>query len=261
MTDEEFRVGLELEYPTLSTGREPLVDRAEPPKATRDLVRSVTDGNGRMPHGGVVTREHIGGPEHGIEARTPAGGLPVNEVADWYDKTIGFIQRELDEIFEPTSFYGDSTAGLHTHISPLGYDGAQRLYELSRQPFMWVFCGSAVAPGGSPVIRDNAEHYATFYDSWTPENSRHRAMVNAREAGRHYEWRLPEPMTVEHVELLCQFIDRFHRDFSDGENFARRIVEDGDDRLTSIARAKAGPFPDHSQPLNDAGELLAEVAL
>jgi hypothetical protein len=61
--------------------------------------------------------------------------------------------------------------------------------------------------------------------------------VNSRRGG-HYEWRMPEPMHPEHVEILSKFLAFFHEDPSIARDYAQELLDDADDRITSIKRAE-----------------------
>lgn len=238
--DEPLRVGIELEFPVRADDR-PLTNYAET-GVTREEVRDHTDGNRKFDLesvGGTCTHEGfmLGGPS-GLEARTPHGGLPVDEIPAWYELTIEELESRFDVEFEPCGLLREgehtiATVGLHTHLSPLTYDEAQRLYELSRQSWFQVFCGSSVTRTEAPVTR---EPYAG--SNLRMEMGHGKGPVIGRRSDAHYEWRLPEPMLPENLELLCQFLDRFVEDFQNAENFAREYVEGGSDSVTSIRRAR-----------------------
>lgn len=62
--------------------------------------------------------------------------------------------------------------------------------------------------------------------------------VNSR-GNRHYEWRMPEPMDPDHLEIVARFLRLFEQDTDLAIQYAQEVLDDGDDRITSIKRAEA----------------------
>jgi hypothetical protein len=192
--------------------------------------------------------------EHGIEARTPDGGIHYRAIGDWYEAAWNELEERFGPI-EPTGYYGGGTAGLHTHVSPITEEQANALYEFSKTAHAKVFCCTSVARDDCDVLRPGHCDFPEERDEY------HDCCVNKHRSGGegHYEWRLPEPMYPDHFRLLVEFIARFMRDTSDGMEFARRLVMDGDERITSIRRARKCGISDVPAD-NEAARLLKTVA-
>lgn len=237
---EEVSIGVELEYPAKKEGQEKFLGIGEAVDfSTRYPGREI---NHHL--GGEITHERIGGSVHGMEIRTGNGGLPFDDIKSWYRSVLHEIEQETGRTMEPVGVMGETTAGLHIHISPLSEVQAERLFEFSKQPWMWVFASTTVANNNAykadtcaPVLRSRMEDNLYTDYCQLEFNNRHSSVVNSRRDGR-YEWRLPEPMTTEHFELLMDFIKKFILNAGDAQRWVRELVRNGDRRLTAVRRAK-----------------------
>lgn len=265
--NREVRFGVEIEIPFRPPGAKPLVSMGE--ASDTEVHDGVMLSH---PHGGEITHEWIGGPmvdgrEDGLEARTPDGGIPYYDLANWYRESIEEIQEITQRNLEPTGFFGDTTAGLHTHISPMTEDQAQRLWEVSQEPFMQVFCGTSIA--GRDANGNDIGNYPVVRSGWKARHLKiddfargHDSVVNKHRKGGtgHYEWRLPEPTLPDHFDMIVEFLVRFMDDADDGIEWARSRVQEGDRRIVSFQRADAldkdiTASPDHHTTVATAALL------
>lgn len=112
-----------------------------------------------------------------------------------------------------------------------------------------------------PVSRSDGKRGTNYcedsFDKW------HHSCVNKHRKGGvgHYEWRLPEPMGPDHFELLVEFIIRFLDNENRAVEWAENIVREGDDRLTSVKRAKSigEPFKHDRPVVTPAANLLESL--
>jgi hypothetical protein len=96
---------------------------------------------------------------------------------------------------------------------------------------MQVFACSSITENTYQVFRDNYCRVGEY-------DSGRYSVVHSCPGSGHYEWRLPEPMTDEHFHLLMEFLDEFMMDEESAIEWAKSLVHDGDERLTSVKRAK-----------------------
>lgn len=221
----DLKIGIEVEYP-IADG-DPMKNEA---KSSSSLYRSVnSDG---WPLRGRATND----PSVGLEVVCDPA-LNVDDVPQWYKECIEYIEEEYNEKYAPTGMLHGNTAGLHTHISPLDFEEAELLHEWSSEPWMQVFACSS-------VCEDEAPYYRVFRDNYCRLNQAvdggdRYAVVNERSRSRgHYEWRLPEPMTLEHIDHLMNFLKLFKYDPEKAKEYAMEVLEKEDD-ITSIQRAEA----------------------
>lgn len=236
---EEVRIGVELEYPKMF-GDEKFKKFGKFTNASTGIPQDDWASSGE------ITYELIGNQTYGTEIRTPNGGLPIDEVEDWYRGVLNEFAEKTGKRMEPVGLMSGTTAGLHTHISPLSREQAQTLCDFSKEPWMWVFACSTLAEGHAlnedqpvaTVLRSKLAEEAPYSNYCRMKYGGSHSFVVNRRFDDHHEWRLPEPMTTEHFEILMEFIRRFIEDPDRAENFARSLVSSGDERLTSIRRAK-----------------------
>jgi hypothetical protein len=184
----------------------------------------------------------------GIEIRpTQNGGLHEERVADWYRELLEDGQR-AGYPHEPTGKMTNSysTAGLHLHLSPLEASKAETLYEWSQEDWMWAFaCSSIVTEGAEATANVFRNNYCRFNGF---NYGRYSAVHDAPGPG-HYEWRLPEPMTADHFDLVVTFLYKLHHEgTTEAKEYAMDLVESRDERLTAVQRFDAG----------NVAELLSE---
>jgi hypothetical protein len=227
MYDSNLTVGIEIEFPQTERDAVPMIHGGQKSEELYELIGHAAPWKGRHTYDGTV----------GLE--TVSNQLPISEGADWYRETIREIESSGGVRFNPTSLLrwrdnGETchgTAGLHIHMSSMSEEEARDLYDLSLHPDVQLMACSA-------VIQDQAPDYNVFRDSWCrmQYNAGRDSVVNSRHGG-HYEWRLPEPQTVNHFENLMQFLDTLKSEGKQSAlDFAKSVVTDGE--TTAIERAK-----------------------
>lgn len=223
----DIQLGIELEYPRA---------QSEATKMTKAGVNSnslhstVSDDSSYLPRHSRVTRDGT----VGLELVT-SGPIEPETAKRWYRDSVRALEDDYGTPFAPTSMMDDRTsAGLHTHISPLTGEEAQTLYEWSNEPWMQVFVCTGVAEQEAPnyrVFRD------TGYCRFNSFNHGRYSAINQR-GGNHYEWRLVEPMLPSHYEKVITFLEKFKRDREDARTYVLDLLEDPDEEITAIERAK-----------------------
>ena len=227
----ELYIAPEVEYPTTNTADE----------------ATFTEGG----YGARSWREHYprsGGPGDaiigtdgtvGAEVRPEQDfGLRVPRVTRWYRDLLraGHADGYPHEPVGIMADSGHSTAGLHLHLSPLTEEQAETLYEWSQEDWMQAFvCTSIVSDGTltptAQVFRDN---YCNLHGGF--DDGRYAAVHSARGPG-HYEWRLPEPMTADHFDLLIEFLDTFYNEGAEpARDMVQSLLDERDERITGVRR-------------------------
>jgi hypothetical protein len=226
MSTSNWQVGVEVEYPESQETTTTMSQRATGSYDLHDELEM--DHGARFPAGGDITYDGT----VGTEINSPVIG--VDEAADWYEDALYELEKYRPH--EPTGLCSGraSTAGLHIHFSYANHEKAERLAELSRQPFMQVFACTSVANDNHSVFRGGSYCNIAEFDE-----GRYSVVHEVRHDAGHYEWRLPEPMTAENFRLLMSFLEIFSNDMDEGEEFAREIVNGSPEQLTSVQRAEA----------------------
>lgn len=223
--DSNLRMGIEVEYPGRSPGDELYVARGRGTSGLADQIRTWPSSiGGRATYDGTVGLEVVSDRLHPADA------------PQWYEATIEHVTEEWDTAYQPVGLMrSGSTAGMHIHLSPLSSDQARRLYDISQEPWAKVlFCSSIANSGDSaswPVFRGGR------YCRMNYSNNRY-SCVNHR-GGDHYEWRLPEPVALGHMEIIVKFLRIFEDSPDEAVRYAQAILDEGDDRITAIKRAEA----------------------
>lgn len=224
LSDSNLNVGIELEYPAKGSSDKLYVNRG---RDTSGLSRSATippSYDGAATYDGTV----------GLEVVSEV--LDLEDVANWHRDIVEYVEGEYNAEYQPVGLMqSGSTAGLHIHLSPLSERQARDLYEISQTAWAKVlFCSSIANDNGEaawPVFRGGG-HCRMEY------NGSRYSCVNAR-GNRHYEWRMPEPMDSDHLEIVARFLRLFEQDTDLAIQYAQEVLDDGDDRITSIKRAEA----------------------
>lgn len=222
-----INIGVELEFPEVGSGRRRMLDAGVMSDRTRMDLRDQMDfgiRRGNIVYDGTV----------GLEAVSDV--LPLDEAAHWYRQTVETIEEYGNCQYAPVSRIVDgmetSTVGTHLHISPMDRGEARDLYELSQEPDVQLLMCSR-------VVADEEPNYPVFrsdYCEMDEFDERHYSVLNARH--NRWEWRLPEPQTMEHVENIFEFVDVFMNDGAEEAlQYAKRKVGKGE--TTSIERAEA----------------------
>jgi hypothetical protein len=225
-SNSDLQIGIELEYPIAESYDDVLLGRGHD---SNDLLHRV-DGmppsiNARAEYDGTVGLEVV------------SGVLDLADAQNWYRDVLEHIENEYGEPYQPVGLMsGGSTAGLHIHLSELSERTARQLQELSEEPWMQVLFCSSIANTGSgdvawPVFRGGRYCQMNF-------GTGHYDCVNRR-GGGHYEWRMPEPMIPEHIEILVKFLRLYEQSPDEAIQYAQELLDEGDNRITSIRRAEA----------------------
>lgn len=236
MTD--YNYGFELEVPTTDG------DDDTPKKAKGD-VNIAEQLNERLPDELEATWERIGKSNWGTEIRT-VEEVSSGSLAWLYKNAIDSI-NDVDGVkFEPTGIFGDTTAGVHVHVSRINRAQAEELVEVSREPWLQVACCTSIfldedtGDVVAPVFRSlsNREYNTTNYCKLRLGSSKHY-VVNDRGQG-HYEWRLAEPMGWQNFHDVLLFLDRFlDGRQEEARNGLERRMRRNSMKFTAYQRAKA----------------------
>lgn len=223
--DSSLTIGIELEYPGMSDNDEYLVSRGRP---TNDIQSRI---GGLPPH---LDASPVYDGTVGLEI--VSSRLALADAQNWYADCIEYVEEEYNEPFQPTGLMqSGNTAGLHIHLSSLTPEQAEQLYEISQTPWAKVlFCSSIAEYNDTlswPVFRGGRYCQMNFGEA-------HYDVVNNRGSG-HYEWRLPEPVSVEHLEVITRFLRLFEQSVDSAIEYAQELLDDVDDRITAIQRAEA----------------------
>lgn len=221
--ESDLRIGLEVEYPIADSPGDKLRGRGNSSNNLQSHHRMPSHIEGSSVYDGTVGLEIVSEP------------LQLADAPAWYADVINHVEEDYNEPFQPTGLMdGGSTAGLHVHISDLSRSQAESLMEMSREPWMKVlFCSSIASDDDDvswPVFRGGRYCQMNM-------NSGHYGCVNHRSGG-HYEWRMPEPMIPEHVEVMVEFLTLFEQDEQLARDYAQDKLDQADDRITSIRRAE-----------------------
>lgn len=226
----DLQVGLEVEWPIMGHNDELYVDRG---RQSRELQSEVPNDpsvrNCRNDWDGTVGLELVTEPP-----------LPLEDIPNWYRDTLDYVRSNHGAEYQPCGLLeGGSTAGLHVHLSPITTSEARSLFEMSQTAWMKVlFCTSIAKDGESltwPVFRGG--QYCAMEIGSGPGRT-HYNCLNQR-GPEHWEWRLPEPMTAENVDVLVEFLRAFKQSPEAAQEYAQGILDDADDRITSIRRAES----------------------
>lgn len=219
----DLKVGIEVEYP-LADG--------DPMKNEAQSSSSLFSRMNEWPLRGRYTND----PSVGLEVVSDPP-LDVDDVVSWYSETIDYIESEYNATYAPTGMLHGSTAGLHTHVSPLTRDEAETLHEWSSEPWLQVFVCSSVCETEAPYYRVFRDNYCRLNRS--VDGGDRYAVVNERSrTDGHYEWRLPEPMTEENLDRMMEFLKIFKYSPEKAKEYALEAIEK-EDNITSIKRADA----------------------
>jgi len=233
-TDQNITLGTEVEYPMA----QPSVERTtfEKPAHYSGPVRDdVREDYGRR---GWPDAEVGSDPTAGLELRSDPMG--PDELADWYRMTIAELTKYAPH--EPTGLSGTgcsaSTIGLHLHFSPYDDETARALYDISCEPWFRIFACSSIVEGSErtsfQLFRDS--YCAMRFDDGPGSSNSCVTLINGR--NKHWEWRLLEPITPDHFDLVIEFMKRLKRDPDEARDYARDLVDNVDPRLTAVKRAQ-----------------------
>lgn len=225
----ELQIGIEVEYPVAPRGKDKYTAAGRKSNDLKGIVRDVG-----MPSG---LGHPVSDPSVGLEIVAGGdGGMPLEDATQVYAGIIEHIEGEFGETYAPTSLLNvDSTAGLHLHLSDLSEAQARMLHEVSLEPWgQALFCTGIVSEEGRddwPVFRNSR-----FVD--TNFNAQRYSIVNHRSGG-HWEWRTPEPMDPSNFDVIIRFLRLFEQDPDNAIEYGQELLNEGDERLTSVKRAEA----------------------
>ena len=249
--------GTEVEYPMVQNDEE-MTTFTRPSYGSHDIRSNVQDDyNGRSgwPDG------YIGSdPTAGLELRSdPMGG---DSLKQWYREAIVELSKYAPH--EPSGITANSrasTIGLHLHFSGDGYteEKARGLYEMSREPWFKLFACSSITEGDRDTYQVFRSNYCGMQYSDTPSND----CVNRAEYDEdHWEWRMLEPVTPDHFDLVITFMEILHDDGPDrARDFAMALVDDLDPTLTAVKRAEAIGIRDQVEQMQAADEDRVDISI
>lgn len=225
--NSDLSIGIELEYPRADNEDELFVSRGHGSDPLRNSIHGWPSRLRSSPtYDGTVGLEVVSNVIH------------LEDIKTWYADVLDHLRDEYGAIYQPTGLMeGGSTAGTHIHISSITEQQARELADMSSEPWMQVlFCSSIAGDteGNTtwPVFRGGG------YVNMNYGNA-HYDVVNRRDERRgHYEWRLPEPMIPEHLEILQEFLRAFEQSPEAARSYAQRTLDNCDDRITAIKRAE-----------------------
>lgn len=206
----------------------------------------------RVPRG-EMTSDHVG-----AEITSAQMNLHSDEPELWYAGTIQQAE-EMGYPFARTG-YGSTTFGLHMHLSEIPAGKAEALYEMCQEPWMKVFVCTSLSEESCDPWRHGGVNSSNINGSRGFNESQY--CVSARRGRGHYEWRLPEPMAMDHFMVVMNFLRRLE-DFGaeNAEEYARGLVEDADSRLTAVKQYRMMEqsddydFPNESMLIDNREEL------
>lgn len=218
-------IGIELEYPVAETTEDIPVAYSCTSRNLRDEVgRQSSVPAGNAPYG-TMTSDHVG-----AEIISQQLDLHTTAPEVWYNQTINYAQ-ELGYPFSPSG-HGETSFGLHMHMSDLSEEKAREMTELSREHWFRLFvCTSLDEESADPW-----RHGGLSSSDMEGRRNGFRAsgIMNNYGTG-HYEWRLPEPMYPEHLAMVMHFLRLVESDGVDAaRDYAYDAVHSGDERLTAV---------------------------
>lgn len=223
--ESDLQIGLEVEYPAKDPEDELFIDRGRPTNSLQSEMSELPPHIGGRPvYDGTVGLEIV------------SNVLNIDEAPNWYRDVLDYVREDWNTEYQPTGLMSTgNTAGLHMHLSELSRREAEDLFEISQTPWAKVlFCSSIAMSEDSavwPVFRGGQYCRMNL-------GTNHYDCINDRGAGR-YEWRLPEPMTPEHLDIVVRFLKLFDYSTEKAIEYAQEVLDEGDDRITAIKRAEA----------------------
>lgn len=228
-------IGIEVEYPIAQSEELRMKKRG---RISNDLFERIElEDRDSWYYGGHVYEDCT------IGAEIPSHVMNPDQMALWYKNTLDRVERYYGYPHEPCGVVegdvGKTTAGLHVHLSTLSEADARWLHNISEESWFQAFICTSVTDDYKNVFRKGGTTLPRSKLSEGESTPRTSPVRKVRRSNGHYEWRLPEPMTREHMELFEEFFVQLRDNGTESaENFVRDLMNDADERVTSIARAK-----------------------
>lgn len=225
LTTEEpaFRnIGIELEYPLAANADDAPATYGRNSSALRDQYRQ---SNHHWPVAGFGDESGYMGRDHtGAEITSGILDLTTDEPERWYRASI----EEAEQAGHPfaATGQGDTNFGCHYHLSELPDEGADLINEVTNTRWGVVFFTAS-------IMQNSLDPWRHGGVGNVPDNNACRSRRDREGYTDHYEFRLVEPVQVEHFDLIMEFL----RLVADGEyeharDFAYELVMSCDERLT-----------------------------
>lgn len=219
-------IGIEFEFPYANAynGYDDIPERYQY-ASTSSSYRDTYGRGVSLEFGGQMTSDHVG-----AEVTSDVMNLHTEEPLEWYTDVIA----DAEEKGYPFAYtgQGQTNFGLHMHLSTLTEEKARALYEMvENNRYTWprVFFCSSVKPRSADPWRHGGIRYGYGFDQTSILRPCRRGSVG------HYEFRLPEPMPPEQLELVLEFLQLLeHAGPEAAEHFARERVANLDERLAPI---------------------------
>jgi hypothetical protein len=177
---------------------------------------------------GEAGRDHVG-----AEIRSPVFDLHTDQTEAWYEASIAHAE---DAGFNfAANGRGDTTFGLHTHMSDLNEQQVTFIQDLcANEPWMRAFVCASLSPNSMDPWRHAGVRYSSLWPNGNSGGG--RVMRNQfSDSDTHYEWRLPEPVVPEHLEMILHFLRLVSfEEYDAAADYARERVESRDLRLTAV---------------------------
>lgn len=221
--NSELTVGVEVEFPKAPQSGDRMKRAGLDSDDIRHSMNSVDFEipDGRYEYDGTVGLEMV------------SNRLPIESASGWVKEVISMVENFSGERYCPTSKLRGNTAGFHIHLSYLSAEEARELVRLSEEPEVQALVCSSVTDENlpNPPVFRGGRYCEMDY------NEGRYSVVNRRGDG-HYEWRLPEPQTIDKVDNILRVLDIFKTGGIDAAvDYANEKVESGE--TTSAERAKA----------------------
>lgn len=239
-------IGVELEYPVASDETEVPVSEPHTSNRLNDQYNGSYHGGDEVPAGdapnGIMTSDHVG-----AEIVSDVLDIHTTEPEVWYTETIK--TAEADGHPFAANGRGETSFGLHMHISSLDNDQRDFLYEMACEPWMRLFVCSSMSDSSADPWRHGGVTSRHFGPG---PNGGQNSMLNdysgrgqAADNSGHYEWRLPEPMLPSNFAMVMHFLRLISLgEFEEARSYGKGRVEEADRRLTSVQQFMALDSPE-----------------
>lgn len=206
---------------------------------------------------GDMTSDHVG-----AEITSDTLNLHSNEPELWYAGTIDRAE-EMGYEFAATG-HGQTVFGLHLHLSEIPEEKAEALFDMCQEGWMRVFVCSSLSETSCDPWRHGGigQNHIRGEVNWDGR----QYVMNPRGGDGHYEWRLPEPMQMDHFMMVLRFLRILDVEgIEEARDYAEGRVLDRDERLTTVDQYRMMEshveydFP-NNEMLRDGSSTTPEVA-